>query len=95
MKWLLSMAGIFTAIGVVWGGLWAAGEATALRPVLKYELQATMAQVEQTSKTVLLLQFQVLDAKLKQNGRLEFGELQQYCAVARALGFVQIPECHL
>lgn len=94
-KNLAGAAALVAAATTVGGAAWAVGTATGYRFVLYKEFLVAEDQLEQTNKVLILLQFQMLDAKIKQNGHLEFNELQQYCALARELGYVQIPACGL
>lgn len=77
------------------GALWAGASFLDLQPVLSRDLAPLKMKIAEETKSLLLLQWQILDAKLKQNGTLEFAELQQYCSLSRELGFVRIPVCGL
>lgn len=89
LKSLASVAGAAVGLTVLWN----AGDYTGVRPVIKKEFLTIAEQMDQANKTLTLIQFQMLHAKLLQNGKLDFVEQQQYCALAQSLGYVQIPIC--
>lgn len=100
------MAMSVTAILAALSAFWVALDYFGVQPVLSRDFEAAesmtaanlktlQAQLDKISQTEALLQWQVLNAKLQQNGRLDFNELQQYCALSKALQFVQIPQCGL
>lgn len=89
---IIKIAGVVTALSVIAGTAWAIGDYTELRPVVKREFKMVQAQMESTNKAILLLQFSILDQK-RQQGALTFLETQQYCSIARELGYVNVPGC--
>lgn len=84
---------IITGVIGLAAGVWAAGDYTGIRPVIKKEFMTVAEQMNQANQTLTLIQFQMLHAKLLQNGKLDFVDQQQYCALAQSLGYVQIPIC--
>lgn len=80
------------AIGVVSGAMYTVGDSTGYRPIIKNEFRLVMEQMQQNSQAVLQIQFQLLEEK-RQRGGLTFLELQQYCDLAKTLGYVQVPGC--
>ncbi len=84
-----SIAGAITGIGTIWAAL----DWLDVRPVLARELKEVQAQIQTLTDKQILIEWSQLDAKLKQNGGLDFQEKQRYCSLSRALGYVGIPEC--
>jgi hypothetical protein len=73
-------------------GAYYAGDRTGYRWLWKYELAQVQQSAEQANLAILQIQFQILDQK-RQQGKLTFLELQQYCSAARQLGYVHVPDC--
>lgn len=90
---IIKLGGTVSALLMMGGLLWAAGDKTGYRPVIKAEFMTVEQQLEQMSKSVLLLQFQYLMAKKESGGGLTFDEQQQLCRISYALGFVGVPGC--
>lgn len=89
---VIEIGKFIAALGIVSGAAYTVGDSTGYRPVIKTELQLVMEQSEQNSQAILFIQFQLLDEK-RQRGGLTFLELQQYCDVAKKLGYVSVPGC--
>lgn len=92
LHWLTRLSAVVIALSVVGGSLWAAGDYTGVRPVLKNEIIKIQQTVEQTNLILLQLRFQVLMQK-QQYGGLTFQEQQELCSISRSLGYVGIPGC--
>lgn len=78
--------GIITGVIALAAGAWAAGDFMEVRPVIKREFRLAMDQMQQTSESVLLLQFQVLVQK-RQYGGLTIQEQSTLCQVVAALNY--------
>ena len=92
MQWILKSAAIVTAITVLGGSLWAAGDYTGVRPVMKNEFIKVQQVLDQNQLVILQLRFQMLMQK-KQFGGLDFQEQQELCSIARTLQYVGVPGC--
>ena len=91
-NWILRTAAIVAALSVIGTTLWAAGDYTGIRPVMKNELIKIQQTLDQNNLILLQLRFQVLMQK-KQYGGLTFQEQQELCSIARTLGYVGVPGC--
>jgi hypothetical protein len=90
--WISKTAATLAALTLIGGSLWAAGDYTGIRPVMKNEFIKIQQSVDQTNLILLQLRFQVLRQK-QQYGSLTFEEQQELCGVARALQYVNVPGC--
>lgn len=86
------IAATLGALTLICGSLWAAGDYTGVRPVLKSEFVKVQQAVDQNQLVLLQLRFQILMQK-KQFGGLDFQEQQELCSIARTLQYVNVPGC--
>jgi hypothetical protein len=89
---ITQLAATLGALTLIGGSLWAAGDYTGVRPVLKSEFVKVQQAVDQNQLVLLQLRFQLLMQK-KQYGGLEFSEQQELCSIARTLQYVGVPGC--
>lgn len=88
----LKSAAFVGALSLLGGSLWAAGDYTGIRPVLKNEFTKVQQTLDQNNLAILQIRFQLLLQK-KQFGGLDFNEQQELCSIARTLGYVGVPGC--
>lgn len=75
------------------GGLYAFGNDSGYRPILKREFQTVQMQLDELSRAQLYQRFWVLSEKKKREP-LTTDELLDMCRIASALEFkIVIPEC--
>ena len=91
-KTILTTAAVLAACATIIGTTWAALDYTDLRPILSREFRVTQQQLEDQSKSILLIRFQLLMQKKKQ-GLWTFDDQQELCRIARVLGYVGVPGC--
>lgn len=89
---ILRLSAFVAASTLLGGTMWAAGDYTGLRPVIKRELLQVQQTLDTNNQTILLMQFQLLMQK-RQYGGLTFEEQQRLCSISRALGYVGVPGC--
>ena len=85
-------AATLAALSVIGGTLWAAGDYTGIRPVMKNEFIKVQQTLNDNQKVLLQLRFQLLMQK-KQYGTLDFLEQQELCQISHTLGYFGIPGC--
>lgn len=85
-------AATLAALSVIGGSLWAAGDYTGVRPIMKSEFIKVQQTLDQNQLVILQLRFQLLMQK-KQFGGLDFQEQQELCSIARTLQYVNVPGC--
>jgi hypothetical protein len=90
--WLTKIAASIAALTLIGSTLWAAGDFTGVRPVVKYEMIRIQQILDQNNLAILQIRFQLLMEK-KQFGGLTFEEQQELCSIARTLGYVNVPDC--
>ena len=92
------------AIATVVSGIWIALDELQVRPVFLKELRIDEENIQTNFKTVqvqidslnkfsLQTEWTILTAKLEQNGKLEFNDLQRYCKLAKLLEYTHIAVC--
>lgn len=91
-KTIITAGAVFAAISSMAYGAWAALDYTDLRPVLVKEFRTSQQQLEEMSKSILLLRFQNL-MEARERGGLGFSDQQELCRISRVLGFVGVPGC--
>jgi hypothetical protein len=89
---ITQIAATLGALTLICGTLWAAGDYTGVRPVLKNEFIKVQQTLDQNQLVLLQLRFQLLMQK-KQFGGLDFSEQQELCSIARTLQYVGVPGC--
>ena len=89
---IVQLGATLGALTLICGSLWAAGDYTGVRPVLKSEFVKVQQAVDQNQLVLLQLRFQLLMQK-KQFGGLDFQEQQELCSIARTLQYVNVPGC--
>lgn len=88
LKWCALVA----VVGGFLGGTLTFADQFGFRPVLKREVDEIVVAMEATSKSVLLLQFQLLIEKQKMQP-LTFEEQKDLCRIADILGYTHVPGC--
>lgn len=89
---ITQVAATLGALTLICGTLWAAGDYTGVRPILKSEFVKVQQTLDQNQLVLLQLRFQMLMQK-KQFGGLDFQEQQELCSIARTLQYVGVPGC--
>jgi len=89
----LKFTTIFMATTAVLSTVWAAGDYTGVRPVIKNEFIRISDIQQQLSQSILLMRFQIIRNKLEVTGTITFAELQEMCQIAQQLNFFGITEC--
>jgi hypothetical protein len=103
MMSLTQAAAGFAALTTLSVGAWKTGEYLEVRPVIVKEwkqaqaaetevLKGLVEQQSQMTTSLVELQFQTLAMKRKM-GALDFMEQQQFCSLAKQLGYVGIESC--
>jgi hypothetical protein len=85
-KTIISAAAVLAALTSISWAAWQLGEYTELRPAIYKELHLVMDKVEQSQQTLLLIRYQILDAKLNQGG-LTVSESIERCQIAKILEY--------
>ena len=91
-KTIITTGAVFAAMSSMAFGAWKALDYTDLRPVLIREYRVSQQQIEEMSKSILLIRFQNL-MEQRERGGLGFADQQELCRIARVLGFVGVPGC--
>lgn len=89
----LKFTSIFMATTALLGSVWAAGDYTGVRPIIKNEFIRISEVQQQISQSILLMRFQIIRNKREVTGTLTFDELQEMCQIAQQLNYFGIPEC--
>lgn len=72
------------------GSLWAIGDRNDLTWPTKYQFAQLQQQLNEVSKSTLLLRFQFLQSKKASGGGLTFDEEQERCRIAVVLQYVNV-----
>lgn len=89
---LTRVSATLAALTLIGGSLWAAGDYTGVRPIMKNEFSKLQQILDQNTLALLQVRFQLLMQK-QQFGGLDFQEQQELCSIARTLGYVGVPGC--
>ena len=90
---ILLAGALFGAVSSMGYGTWKVLDYTELRPITLKEYHITQQQLDGLSNSYLLIRFQILMEKRKQQGLVSFEEQQEICRIARVLGYVGVPGC--
>ena len=90
--WITKTAATIAALTLIGSTLWAAGDFTGVRPVVKYEIVKIQEILDKNNQAILLIRFQLLMQKSQQGG-LTFQEQQELCQIASVLDYINVPGC--